>query len=285
MGCLFAAALGEAGCRVSLLLRASRPQQQGAITVTTGAGSSSCPVILDSPAGSAAIGHLLVCTKAYDISDAVAGIAHRLDPATPVVLAANGLGYLEWFDTQLPGQPLYCCLSTEGAYRTGPLKVHHAGRGSNLIGSPAGLPAPAWLDDWTASTLDTRWEPRIRDAQWHKLAINCAINPLTAVNRCRNGELARDDRLRAQVTQLCDEISAVSRAAGFSRTAASIHREVATVIANTANNRSSMLQDVLAGRATEIAFITGYLLDTAERLGVAAPLNRRLLQELDRHER
>ena len=41
-----------------------------------------------------------------------------------------------------------------------------------------------------------------------------------------------------------------------------------------------MLQDVEAGRSTEIDYITGYLLRTAERLGVNAPLNRKLYQEI-----
>ena len=49
------------------------------------------------------------------------------------------------------------------------------------------------------------------------------------------------------------------------------------VITATAENRSSMLQDAAAGRPTEIDFITGHLLHTAESLGLDAPLNRKLL--------
>ena len=51
-------------------------------------------------------------------------------------------------------------------------------------------------------------------------------------------------------------------------------------IENTAQNRSSMLQDVLAGRKTEIEFINGHMLRTARRLDVDAPLNQELLQEV-----
>ena len=280
MGSLYAAALGAAGCAVSLLLRPPVTATRGEVTVESNDGTSTCPVRLESQDTGGQITHLLVCTKAYDIADAVAGVAQRLGPDTPILLAANGMGYLEWFDSHLPHNPVYCCLSTEGAYPIEPLHIRHAGRGSNLIGSPAGLAAPQWLEDWLASSLDVSWEEHIQEAQWHKLAINCAINPLTALHRCRNGELARNDALKVHVRQLCDEISAVSTAAGFTRTAATIHEDVANVIDNTADNRSSMLQDVMAGRSTEIAFITGYLLSTAARVGVDAPLHRRLLREV-----
>ncbi|TDG15052.1 2-dehydropantoate 2-reductase [Seongchinamella unica] len=280
MGCLFATAIGSAGGRVSLLLRPPLPATRGEITVESVEGNRTCPVTLDDQNGTSRIEQLLVCTKANDITDAVAGIAHRLKPGAPILLAANGMGYLDWFDRELPDHPIYCCLSTEGAYRIAPLHIRHAGRGRSLIGSPAGLPAPDWLQDWTASFLDVQWENAINRAQWHKLAINCAINPLTALYRCRNGELARNEVLKVLVEQLCDEISIVSAAAGFGDTAATIHRDVAGVIAGTAANRSSMLQDVIAGRTTEINFITGYLLSTAERLNIDAPLHRQLLQQV-----
>jgi 2-dehydropantoate 2-reductase len=55
---------------------------------------------------------------------------------------------------------------------------------------------------------------------------------------------------------------------------------VAGVIAGTANNRSSMLQDVMNARQTEIDYITGFLLQEAARLGIDAPLNRALLEKI-----
>jgi 2-dehydropantoate 2-reductase len=55
---------------------------------------------------------------------------------------------------------------------------------------------------------------------------------------------------------------------------------VAEVIAGTAENRSSMLQDVEAGRSTEIEYITGFLVGEGARLGVTTPLNSTLLDEV-----
>jgi 2-dehydropantoate 2-reductase len=55
---------------------------------------------------------------------------------------------------------------------------------------------------------------------------------------------------------------------------------VATIIAGTAENRSSMLQDVESGRRTEIDYITGHLLNVAKQHGLDAPLNRALLEHI-----
>lgn len=280
MGCLFAGGLASAGCGVSLIVRHTPDASTGAVTIDSDDGSKSYELTLEDPNSATTVSQLLVCTKANDVGAAIAAIAHRILPGAPIVIAANGMGYLDDISTLLPANPVYCCLSTDGAYRLGPLHIRHAGRGSNLIGSPENRPQPEWLQPWKTGFLTVDWSPDINAAQWHKLAINCAINPLTALHRCRNGELARSKQLAEQVTSLCEEISSISAAAGFTRSAGRLRADVMAVIENTADNRSSMLQDVLAGRETEINYITGYLLSTAQRLDMDAPLNKKLLREV-----
>ena len=280
MGCLFAAGLTAGGCDIHLLLRRRNEITDNTIRVDAGELQHSYTVSLDDSTGTSPIQHLLVCTKAYDMVSAVQGVRHRLTPETPLVLAANGMGYLEAIEALLPNNPIYCCLSTEGAYRRAPLHICHAGQGQNWLGSPSRLPRPDWFVHWQSGPLECHWQDDILSAQWHKLALNCAVNPLTALHRCSNGALLRQPELKQQLSQLIEEISLISAAAGFDNTAASLRNQAEAVITNTAANRSSMLQDVEAGRSTEIDYITGYLLRTAERLGVNAPLNRKLYQEI-----
>jgi 2-dehydropantoate 2-reductase len=116
------------------------------------------------------------------------------------------------------------------------------------------------------------------------MAINCIINPLTALHNCANGELSQRRDLITQVTTLCGEVSKVTRAAGFTELAAALPQLVAGVIAATANNRSSMLQDVENGRRTEIDYITGFLLRVADQHGIDAPHNRALLKSIKSNE-
>jgi 2-dehydropantoate 2-reductase len=123
------------------------------------------------------------------------------------------------------------------------------------------------------------WDPAIGQSLWLKLAINCAINPLTALHRCRNGELA-GPALAPLLATLCEEIMQVSAAAGFGAVTGDLPAQVAAVVHATANNRSSMLQDVLAGRGTEIDYITGYLLGVASHHGIAVPENESLYRSI-----
>ena len=110
--------------------------------------------------------------------------------------------------------------------------------------------------------------------------INCAINPLTAIHRCRNGELLDKDEWRQQAEMVCAELAAVSRARGQAELAETIRNQAFAVMRSTAANQSSMLRDVLHGRATEIDYITGYLCREAERLGIPCPANQQLLKQV-----
>jgi 2-dehydropantoate 2-reductase len=228
----------------------------------------------------AAITHLLVTTKAYDVSNAVADVAHRLDERCQLLLLVNGMGLAEALHLDHPALDIYCGTTTEGAYRVAPRHIHHAGTGQTRIGK-AGQRGPApWFGQWPRAIDNCTWDAAIDEALWLKLAINCAINPLTAIHDCRNGELAQRQHLTSELNELCNEIATISRAAGFENTAANLKQAVNAVVAGTADNHSSMLQDVRAGRRTEIDHITGYLLAAARRHGIAAPHNTTLLASI-----
>ncbi|HEY7775104.1 MAG TPA: ketopantoate reductase C-terminal domain-containing protein, partial [Kineobactrum sp.] len=122
------------------------------------------------------------------------------------------------------------------------------------------------------------WTQDIHQALWRKLAINCAINPLAALHRCRNGELAANAALAHEVESLCTEIKTIGIAAGQAAAVEQLQAQVAAVIAGTADNRSSMLQDVVAGRETEIDYLCGYLVRVADQLGLRAPRNEAMLR-------
>ena len=281
IGCLFATTLQRSGLPVTLLLR----ERHGEVPVQVDDGDGRGPLFFPSsrPADAGHIGHLLVTTKAYDVYSAVTSVAHRLDENSQVLLLTNGLGYSDELRRALPAIDHYLGSTTEGAYRLAPLHIHHAGRGHTRIGKPGGGSPPDWFESWSRAVQPGSWDEDILGTLWLKLAINCAINPLTALHRCRNGELARPP-LAAQVLALCAEIAPVCAAAGFPITPAALHQQVREVIAATAANRSSMLQDVLAGRPTECDYITGYLLAAARQHGIDAPRNEELLKRMRKLE-
>jgi len=285
MGCLFASALHRAGRAITLVLRDGGETGYATLRVEREDATEEVRVPVSAGGDKGPISHLLVTTKAYDVHPAVTSVAHRLDGHSQVLLLVNGMGFAEELQRDFAWLVPYHGTTTEGAYRLAPAHIRHAGRGQTRLGRPGQDDPPGWFEHWSAALDSCVWDRDIAQAQWLKLAINCAINPLTALHDCRNGELAQRPELAREVARLCREIAEISAAAGYPRIAERVQSAVDEVIAGTADNRSSMLQDILQGRRTEIDYITGHLLAVARQHGIAAPCNTALLEDVRKLDR
>lgn len=116
---------------------------------------------------------------------------------------------------------------------------------------------------------------------WLKLAANCAINPLSALLHVPNGALLDSPEARQMMEAAAREVAEVARAKSIDlgQDAVAATLEVAR---RTADNRSSMLQDVEAGRPTEIEFMSGAVVREGLALGVPTPVNALLLDRVPR---
>jgi 2-dehydropantoate 2-reductase len=228
------------------------------------------------PSATPAFLHLT--TKAYDAAPAYAVAMARLAGAPTLVLWQNGYQVQPELTHCHPG-PVLCASTTEGAWLTGDGGVTHAGRGTTFIGDLANRHASYCRELTTLlvqSGLAAEAVEDIATRLWHKLVVNAAINPLVARFRIRNGQL-RDRPFRAMVEHIVDEVATIMAAEGVAPPPAGWHGLVWQVIAGTASNRASMLQDVLAGRPIERRAILGPLLAAAQRHGLPTPY----LVELD----
>ncbi|MGU9866321.1 2-dehydropantoate 2-reductase [Kluyvera ascorbata] len=223
---------------------------------------------------------LLVTLKAWQVSDAVRSLAATLPATTPILLIHNGMGTLQ----ELNGlhQPILLGATTQAARRDGNIIIHVA-NGTTHIG-----PAKRYDDDYSqlAEILqevlpDVAWHDNIHSAMWRKLAVNCVINPMTALMNCSNGELRHHQE---QVARICDEVAMTMTREGFHTSPESLLFYVNQVIDLTAENISSMLQDIRALRHTEIDYITGFLLKRARAHGIPVPENTRLYEQVKRKE-
>lgn len=171
-------------------------------------------------------------------------------------------------------------VTTMGAHRKGRV-VTLAGSGETLL--PPGFEVLAqWLGE---AGFPARVEPEIAAARLAKLLVNLALNPLTAVFRVPTGALL-EPPYPAYVEALVAEAWPVLRSAGLALDEAQARERVWAVVRATAANRTSMLQDLLAGRRTELDAITGVLLQMAQAQGADVPTHRALhrlvcLQEAD----
>ena len=272
LGTLWATRLARAGVPVRLILRnqarlASYRAGQGLTLVERGV-EQTYPVIGETPDSPEPIRRLLVACKAYDAQSAIAQLQHRLAPDAELILLQNGLGSQDAVAAQWPSARCIFASSTEGAFRDGDWRVVFAGHGYTWLGDASHPTPPLWLDDLQAAGIPHEWATDILTRLWRKLALNCAINPLTVLYHCRNGGLSAH---HCEVATLCAELAELLERCGQPAAAQDLHSEVERVIQATAANYSSMYQDVANARRTEISYLLGYACQAAARHQLAVP--------------
>jgi len=227
---------------------------------------------------------IILCLKSFNIATAVKKIAKSINPHCLIILAHNGMGTIEDVVKLLPCQQvILAMLTTHGCLRNAPLAITHTGLGQSDIGLLSGQLSSSVQDQLTrqlnSALPQTYFHQDILQKQWLKLAINCVINPITAINNIENGDVNKA-KFSGQINALLTEIVNISRAEGINLVLKDLQVIVRKVAQATAKNSSSMRSDVLAGRSTEIDYINGYIHRLAKKHNVATPENTRLWQQV-----
>lgn len=295
MGCLWAARIwqhaqsGGAAAPVSFLLRdaaaLTRWQRVGGVLVHASGTRTLVPVGATTVARQGAlIDNLLLCTKAQDALPALLSVEHLLHADSQVLLIQNGTGAQYAIAERFPTLALFCLSTSHGAYLTGDYEVVHAGQGESYLGSmnPQRPPSPAAQSRLLAClpsvTMNIVWDSDITGRLWTKFAVNCAINALTVIYDCRNGELLTLPNAAAQLRELCAEIQSIMLTVAACPQPLGLIGKVEAVVAATAQNYSSTLQDVRNGRPTEIAYFNGFLGELARLASMDCPVNDAVLR-------
>lgn len=285
LGCLWAARLAAAQQSVELILRTPTAladyEKIGQVRISDAQQqqSRSYPIKAQLATQHEPIENLLLACKAYDAEAAIAQVAHRLSKNSLILLLQNGLGSQQAVQSLLPEQQCIAASSTEGAYLAAPFHTVFAGQGTVYLGSLTAQSEPAGLiAACQAAAIPCFWTEQIATTLWRKLAINCAINPLTVIHDCNNGALRQHS---STVNQLCDELQRLLRAAQQADAAEQLHQQVWQVIEKTAANSSSMRQDVRHQRRTEISYMTGFACQQSLSLGCSTPMLHALHAQLE----
>jgi 2-dehydropantoate 2-reductase len=284
LGTLWATRLARAGLPVQLILRDQARlqsyQHAGGLTLIEQGQAQHYPIAAQTTEHPQPIQRLLLACKAYDAAPAVAQLAHRLSPGAEILLLQNGLGSQDEVAREAPHARCIMASSTEGAFRQADFRVVFAGHGHTWLGDPLDLQPPAWLADLRKAGIAHEWSLDILSRLWRKLALNCAINPLTVLHDCLNGGLREHP---ANVACLCSELVELLQQCGHSAAAENLLEDVQRVIEATAANYSSMHQDVSQGRRTEIAYLLGYACNAGKRHQLQLPHLQALHNQLLTH--
>ncbi|MGE8063272.1 putative 2-dehydropantoate 2-reductase [Pseudomonas sp. NPDC089547] len=281
LGSLWACRLARAGKAVRLILRDGQRlqayQQARGLTLIEQDQPHYYAIPAETAQAHGPIHRLLVACKAYDAAPAIAGVATRLAEGAEVLLLQNGLGSQDEVADLVPHARCIFASSTEGAFREGDWQVRFAGHGFNWLGDPRNPATPTWFDDLHEAGIPAEWTVDILTRLWRKLALNCAINPLTVLHDCQNGGLLGH---LGEVDALCAELVELLRRCGQPQAAVELDEEVQRVILATAANYSSMYQDVRASRRTEVHYLLGHACRAAGRHGLQLPQLEHLHQRL-----
>jgi 2-dehydropantoate 2-reductase len=227
---------------------------------------------------------MMLCLKSVHITDTLKKILKIIKPDCIVILAHNGLGVFEEIVSLLANQQvIVTLLTTHGCLRHSPLSIQHTGLGKNDLGLLAGNLTLLERNQLTKKLQNALPEvifyKNIKQKQWLKLAVNCVINPLTAIYNIDNGALL-EKRFSVQITNILIEIIEVSRSQGIHFTLIDLQDVIKEVALATANNCSSMRSDILSGVVTEIDYINGYIHSLGASNQINTPENTELCQQV-----
>jgi 2-dehydropantoate 2-reductase len=219
----------------------------------------------------------LVLVKAYQTEAAARRLSRWLTPDGVAVTLQNGLGNLEILTDALGEERAALGITTAGATLVEPGVVRSGGDGPTRFARHARTPAVVEL--MRAAGLDADLSDDAVGLAWGKLVLSAAVNPITALLRIPNGDLLLPPARGAWEVagEALDEGAAVARTAGIRLPFEDPRAELERVLERTADNRSSMLQDVERGRPTEVEAINGAVVRHAETHAIPAPVNRLLL--------
>ncbi|MEI6897309.1 MAG: 2-dehydropantoate 2-reductase [Psychromonas sp.] len=279
IGCLWAANLLRTGHKIQLISRKNSTLKtlyyqdlQGKKVIYD------CPHSIKITDSSSPI---LVCVKAPQVKDALLQQRKYIGSQQVIILMHNGMGCAEQVAKLFPNNPIICATTANACLLTGPLNIQQTGLGITYLGPFNELAKPF---SHLASTLNKavancHWRVDIKQKLWLKLMINIAINPLTAIFKVKNGELAKPSfqmHIKSVVAEAMPLLNKLNL--GFNQT------ELITIINNviiaTATNHSSMNRDIHFQRTTENDYISGYLLKKASQYKIVTPLISSLHEQI-----
>jgi 2-dehydropantoate 2-reductase len=127
-------------------------------------------------------------------------------------------------------------------------------------------------DVLTECGLETLHTGQIHDMVWRKAILNACMNPLCAITGKTMAEVINDPILFNLVDSLIKEGVAVARANEVSL-GSNFYPYCINYIRKAGHHKPSMLQDIEAGRRTEVDYINGKIVEYGVQAGMATPFN------------
>ena len=224
---------------------------------------------------------VLLLVKSQATLAAARSVAHLVTDTCPIICIQTGLGNLEELKTVVDEQNILLGLTFMSGTALGGARVRQGGIGTTFIGELNGEFTPRLeriAKDFADCGIVTRMAHRILGRLWCKVIIYSAINPLSAILKVPNGCLTTRIESVTLMKALLEEGQQVAKARNIDLVCEDLYQLLFETCQGSANNLSSMLQDVLNERATEIDAQNGMICHYADEQGIPVPTQRTMLQ-------
>ncbi|MBP5182895.1 MAG: 2-dehydropantoate 2-reductase, partial [Lentisphaeria bacterium] len=163
-------------------------------------------------------------------------------------------------------------------------RVRHDGVGKLYFGRQEnGVIAPcvrAIADLFDSAKIAYEIPEDMKSALWKKYVLNVGVNQATALFRADYGTLQKDPAMLDFAGRLMEEAVHVAEKAGVNGTENMVRSAMEVILSMPGEAKTSMLQDVLAGRPTEVDLFAGTLCRLGKKYAVAVPCNEEVLKKL-----
>jgi 2-dehydropantoate 2-reductase len=295
IGAYLGALLAEAGCKVSFIARGPHLEtmQRNGLTLETGGEKRIVRInCTDDPASLGPQDYVIVTLKAHSVSPVVDQIVPLLGPDTAVVTAQNGI--LWWYFYELTGnwknqhlestdpggriwktigpERVIGCVVYPSCEIIEPGVVRHINGNRFMLGEPDGTKSEritALSKVMIGAGLKAPVRKNIRDDIWLKLLGNATFNPISVLTGATLEAMGNDPGVRAVIYQMMTEAEQVALKLGV-RFTMDIDKRIQGA-ADVGAHKTSMLQDLEAGRPLELDALVGSVTEMGRLVGVPTP--------------
>ena len=231
--------------------------------------------------------YIFLTTKAYDSVDALFQYKNIINSSKWLVILQNGIGNEDIASDYCSKLKIIRAITTNGATLKEPGQLYHTGEGITKIGFPflnnlnleidklekASKDLVLLKDILNLANLKAIIVQDIIKVTWEKVFVNVGINAIGTLTRLRNGQLLEFDGLKHFMGKAINEAIRVAELKKIKFSKKDYITLAFNVAKSTAENKNSMLQDIINGKVTEIDFINGRIVKYAKELGIDVPIN------------
>ena len=223
---------------------------------------------------------VLLTVKSFATKAAAESVAHLVKEESPIIFMQTGLGNQFILRQMFPVKAILAGLTFISGTALGNSRVRQGRWGMTFIGELGavgeltGAVTPRLkkiCQNFNDCGIDTKWSHKIIGRLWAKVITYSTLNTLTSVFKVPNGRLLENEESILLVKQLLAEGEAVAKARGVEPIVDDLYELFVEVVNESTNNLSSMLQDILNGRPTEIEAQSGAIAGYAEKFGIEVP--------------